>query len=173
MIDPVAQAPTAIAELLEFWFLGCRDDPEAATGRLGTWFEPNPSLDHEIRERFGTWVELASDGKLAAWRGSPHGSLGLILLLDQFPPQYLPRQRARLRLRPARPGGRQRPRCDRLRSTVATRKNLRAPPVYPLREPQRARYRSGSLRSVPRNSGRELEAARCQFTPIRLSSTTP
>jgi uncharacterized protein (DUF924 family) len=67
-------------------------DPEALSvvdfwrkaGR-GKWFEKNQAFDDEFRSRFLGLHEKASAGELDGWNVTPEGSLGLILLLDQFP----------------------------------------------------------------------------------------
>ena len=49
------------------------------------WFGKSPSLDEEIRDRFGELVSLAADGELDAWTADPFECLALVILLDQFP----------------------------------------------------------------------------------------
>jgi uncharacterized protein (DUF924 family) len=49
------------------------------------WFAKDVEFDREFRERFLKAHESASRGELDAWTSSPVGSLGLLLLLDQFP----------------------------------------------------------------------------------------
>lgn len=41
-------------------------------------------LDVEIREKFSALHKRAVAGKLAHWRGTPHGCFGEIIVLDQF-----------------------------------------------------------------------------------------
>lgn len=72
-------------EILNFWF-GDSPQGQAEPGeRTRFWFAGGEAVDREIRERFGTTVKLASEGRLDHWRQSPRGGLALILLLDQFP----------------------------------------------------------------------------------------
>ena len=49
------------------------------------WFEKNPGLDTEIRQRFLSTHEAAASGRLAAWEQSAQGALALLIRLDQFP----------------------------------------------------------------------------------------
>ncbi|MDR3607839.1 MAG: DUF924 domain-containing protein [Oligoflexia bacterium] len=76
-------------EILEYWFGA---DPKEQTwnsklyfkARIPLWFDANPAVDAEIRERFGADVEQAARGNLEHWREDPRGALALTLLLDQF-----------------------------------------------------------------------------------------
>ena len=63
------------AAVVNFWF-----------GELTPrqWFEGSATLDAEIRQRFGPWVDAALRGHYDAWAETPRGRLALILLLDQF-----------------------------------------------------------------------------------------
>jgi uncharacterized protein (DUF924 family) len=75
-------------EIVTFWFGAARerpDDLEALRARTKMWFFRDGALDAAIRERFLGDVERASSGALDAWKGSPLGALGLVVLLDQFP----------------------------------------------------------------------------------------
>jgi len=49
------------------------------------WFEKSDAFDDEFRDRFLALHEQAAAGALDAWNITPEGSLGLLLLLDQFP----------------------------------------------------------------------------------------
>ena len=64
-----------IDQIHSFWFEECSEKQ---------WFEKDPELDRQIRERFGALVEAASRGKLEDWLDTPRGALAYILLLDQF-----------------------------------------------------------------------------------------
>lgn len=72
-----------IGRVLSFWFgpgwqaAGPAPRPE--------WFKPNPDFDGEIARLFGDHVERAMAGGLSELAEGAHGSLALILLLDQFP----------------------------------------------------------------------------------------
>ena len=68
-------------DVLLFWFGGPADHGK----RHKRWFEKDPALDREIRERFLPLYEAAAAGRLAGWEESAHGCLALILVLDQFP----------------------------------------------------------------------------------------
>jgi uncharacterized protein (DUF924 family) len=65
-------------EILDFWF---GPPPHAARAE---WFRKDPAFDATIRERFGAAVDAAQGGAYADWRGTAHGSLAHVLLLDQF-----------------------------------------------------------------------------------------
>jgi uncharacterized protein (DUF924 family) len=74
-----------------FWFGKTPVTRATLPERLALWFgtELAPparrAVDELIRSRFGTLIEQAAAGALAAWAGSPRRRLSLILLLDQFP----------------------------------------------------------------------------------------
>ncbi len=76
--------PPRAAEILLYWF--GKEEPSAAyfQERNRFWFMGGEQVDSEIREKFGTDVELAASGKLSAWEEEPRGALALIVLLDQF-----------------------------------------------------------------------------------------
>jgi len=62
-------------EVVRFW-------QEAGPRR---WFRRDDAFDALFRERFLATHQDAASGRLAHWSASPHGSLALVLLLDQFP----------------------------------------------------------------------------------------
>ena len=47
-------------------------------------FVKDPALDADIRQRFGTTLEVAARCELFGWRGTPQGRLAEIVVLDQF-----------------------------------------------------------------------------------------
>jgi len=49
------------------------------------WFQKNAAFDDEFRGRFLALHKKAAAGELDGWNVTPEGSLGLLLLLDQFP----------------------------------------------------------------------------------------
>lgn len=55
------------------------------TSRYDLWFASNLAFDNEIRLRFGALITSAEQGELKHWKLSPHGTLALILVCDQFP----------------------------------------------------------------------------------------
>ena len=65
--------------ILDFWF-GAPPHAERAE-----WFRKDPAFDERIRSDFLADVEGALDGGFHAWEADPHGTLALVLLLDQFP----------------------------------------------------------------------------------------
>lgn len=62
-------------ELLDFWWNAGRKN----------WFGGGPNFDEAIRAGFLSDVEAAGRGDYDPWQATPHGSLALLLLLDQFP----------------------------------------------------------------------------------------
>ncbi len=69
-------------EIIEFWFGREPRTPEELNTLILRW---GPALDEEIRERFGAVIEQALCGACDGWEETRHGTLALILVLDQFP----------------------------------------------------------------------------------------
>ncbi len=76
-------------EVRRFWFGKAPLKPEGVAAQLALWFggdaEEQHRTDEQVRSRFGSLIERAAAGELAAWADSPRRRLSLILLLDQFP----------------------------------------------------------------------------------------
>lgn len=70
------QDSQAIADVLDFWF---------AEETKPRWYDSTKAFDDLCRQRFGSLVDQAADGSLAAWEQSAGGALALCLLLDQMP----------------------------------------------------------------------------------------
>lgn len=70
--------------VLDYWFGDglARGWPSRPMGDL--WFGGGAAIDQEIRTRFGSLVEEAVDGGLAAWEAPILHRLALVILLDQF-----------------------------------------------------------------------------------------
>lgn len=49
------------------------------------WYESTPELDEAIRQRFQAAWQSALEGGFDVWRETPEGSLGYLILTDQFP----------------------------------------------------------------------------------------
>lgn len=49
------------------------------------WFDSDPALDADIRNRFAHAYGMARDDKLSDWQDSAEGTLAVLILLDQFP----------------------------------------------------------------------------------------
>jgi len=79
---PLAAEDARIEEILQFWF-GPLKNSENAEDRNALWFSANEAFDAEIRQRYESLVQEASQS-LLDWKGTPQGRLALILLLDQF-----------------------------------------------------------------------------------------
>ena len=70
----------------EFWFGRPPLSAEALNRRMRFWFgSGSRQHDEQIRVRFGTLLERAAKGELAAWADGPRRRLSLVILLDQFP----------------------------------------------------------------------------------------
>jgi uncharacterized protein (DUF924 family) len=65
------------ADVLDFWFAGC-STPRAE------WFKKDAAFDALIAARFGTLVDQALAGGLAAWAHQPNDALAQLIVLDQF-----------------------------------------------------------------------------------------
>lgn len=62
--------------ILKFWF---------AEENKSRWFDKNSDFDKLVIKNFFSLYELAVDGLLDHWKESEHGSLSLVIILDQFP----------------------------------------------------------------------------------------
>lgn len=62
-------------EIIDFWL---------SVGEA-KWYAVDPALDAEIVARFGAAWVAAKEGKLSDWENSAQGTLGLLILIDQFP----------------------------------------------------------------------------------------
>jgi uncharacterized protein (DUF924 family) len=60
-------------DIVNFWYAGGED----------RWFTKNSTFDGELAVRFGAALKQARTGSFDSWADTPHGALGLILLLDQ------------------------------------------------------------------------------------------
>lgn len=67
---------TKIQEVLSFWY---------AKENAKRWFKSSPEFDLEIKQRFESLWQLASEDKLIDWQNSSEGCLALCIVLDQFP----------------------------------------------------------------------------------------
>ena len=71
-------------DVLDFWFEGVADDPQAIAARSKVWFQSDPAFDRLCRERFGVLHERAARGELDGWQETPRGTLALVVVLDQL-----------------------------------------------------------------------------------------
>jgi uncharacterized protein (DUF924 family) len=69
------EASRTAEQVLGFWF-------EEIEQRL--WWSADPAFDALLRERYLDLQQQASRAELADWRGSGHGRLAEIIVLDQF-----------------------------------------------------------------------------------------
>lgn len=61
--------------VLDFWFSEIQP---------AQWWKKDPEFDHQIRQRFGPWLDAARLGDLEHWRANALGALALVIVLDQF-----------------------------------------------------------------------------------------
>lgn len=71
--------------VLEFWFGKSCADLKTISERNKIWFSTDEMFDKIIRNRFSALIERANGNELNSWELYPHGSLALIIVLDQFP----------------------------------------------------------------------------------------
>jgi uncharacterized protein (DUF924 family) len=62
--------------VLDFWY-----SPINKT----KWFIQDPAFDNEILNKFFIFYQSALKNELKDWANTPHGSLALVIILDQFP----------------------------------------------------------------------------------------
>jgi uncharacterized protein (DUF924 family) len=67
-------------DVLAFWF----GDGADYGKRHQRWFEKDAAFDAALRQRFATLHQAAAAGALDHWAVTPHGTLALLLLLDQL-----------------------------------------------------------------------------------------
>lgn len=80
----LANEIASVEQVLEFWFADAGTGREAIEKRQRIWFHGGAAFDHSCAERFSATLATAARGGLDHWRASPHGSLALIVVLDQF-----------------------------------------------------------------------------------------
>lgn len=71
-------------DVCAFWFGELDAEGRATKETSARWFQKDPQFDALVRDRFHASFEAALAGELDAWRRTPLGALGLILILDQF-----------------------------------------------------------------------------------------
>jgi uncharacterized protein (DUF924 family) len=71
--------------LLDDWFAGTREDPDAIEARMRFWFSVDADRDRRLAERYADHHEAAARGRWNGIDDSAEGRLALILLLDQVP----------------------------------------------------------------------------------------
>ena len=70
-------------EVLEYWF-GPRDAPGYPEAKNEMWWKKDEAIDADIARRFGPALAASAEGALGAWRDTPDGCLGHIILVDQM-----------------------------------------------------------------------------------------
>ncbi|HSF49105.1 MAG TPA: DUF924 family protein [Burkholderiales bacterium] len=71
-------------DVLSFWFGRPAANEDELMPRIHRWFRGGPSMDEEVRHRFGPTVEAALRHELDGWAETARGRLALVLLLDQM-----------------------------------------------------------------------------------------
>lgn len=72
-------------KVLRFWFGGLEEGERVPAERFALWFGGAAETDRLIQDRFAAEVERAATGDYDSWAATPHGTLALLILLDQFP----------------------------------------------------------------------------------------
>lgn len=72
-------------EVRRFWFGDEVADAAVAKSQMPLWWDKNPAIDAQMRERFQALVEAVGAGAHRDWAENPEGLLALILVADQFP----------------------------------------------------------------------------------------
>lgn len=72
-------------EILGFWFGEVANGDVVDEEKRKMWFNGTTELDATIAERFLATYERGLAGDLAHWQETAHGSLALVVVLDQFP----------------------------------------------------------------------------------------
>jgi uncharacterized protein (DUF924 family) len=73
------------ASICHFWFGDHTDDAVTASEHGKLWWSKQPEVDAQIRARFEATLQQTAAGANDDWSATPHGTLALILLTDQFP----------------------------------------------------------------------------------------
>ncbi|MGB0680777.1 MAG: DUF924 family protein, partial [Polyangiales bacterium] len=74
-----------IEEVLRYWFGEVDAHGRSAPEVAQRWWQKDPAVDAEIRERFGSLLTRVHNHELTSWGDSARGRLALILICDQFP----------------------------------------------------------------------------------------
>lgn len=70
--------------ILKFWF-GDPSQPDSEYGSFRkVWFKKDATFDQQIRQRFLTDYQQASQGDYDTWINMPRRALALVVVLDQF-----------------------------------------------------------------------------------------
>jgi len=70
--------------ILDFWFGDLKDGEVPPQEMSRMWWAKNRDIDEYIRKIFENDLLSAVKGELGDWESTPHGTLALIILLDQF-----------------------------------------------------------------------------------------
>jgi len=78
-----APPPAEARGVLEFWF-GRETDPDYGA-RRDIWFRADAAFDRAVCDRCQALHAVAAQDRLDGWAATAHGSLALLILLDQVP----------------------------------------------------------------------------------------
>ena len=80
----IRDAAVGAEDILDFWFEGVADHPQAIAARSKVWFQSGPAFDLLCSERFRELHGRAARGELDEWQETPRGALALVVVLDQL-----------------------------------------------------------------------------------------
>lgn len=63
-------------EIIDYWY---------SSEISKQWFASTAQLDTEIKSKYESLWQVATNGELDHWRANPQGCLALVIVLDQFP----------------------------------------------------------------------------------------
>src|SRR5690606_5672507 len=73
-----------IQKVLSEWFGSISDWDDYEPDKAQRWWSAAPAFDAYLERHYRELVERALSGQLERWRETPSGTLGGVLLLDQF-----------------------------------------------------------------------------------------
>ncbi len=73
-----------VNSVLEFWFGKLENNTDFPKDKATMWFGDGASYDDEIKLKFSSLHQQASNNQLSYWESSPDSLLALIIILDQF-----------------------------------------------------------------------------------------
>ncbi len=75
---------TEVQAVLEFWFGPGDEDLESIRTQSDLWWNAEPAVDEQIRDRFGALHRAVVNGERDGWLATPEGRLAAIIVVDQF-----------------------------------------------------------------------------------------
>lgn len=71
-------------EVVHFWLGTAPEDIAAVNAASERWYAADDEFDAQVRDRFGATIRVARKGGFRDWEDTPHGTLALVILLDQL-----------------------------------------------------------------------------------------